>query len=151
MAPPLVYDLLRLFCAASAHATSGLVRLDLACASHFFANWPGECLGLLCTPWGTRLFGRARVLRGLHQLESVWHEQSEAQDAPALAGLCARLHSPAPPPARHARLPGLGHGRLLAATGFVPGSSRRATPPGSLWVSVARPAPAPDPWLRPVL
>lgn len=72
--PPIVYDMLRLFLAAADRTPRGIDRIDLAYARFLFGSWPGDCAGLLPTPWGLRLYDRARVLRGLDRIEMLWSE-----------------------------------------------------------------------------
>ena len=81
MAPPIVFDLLRLFLGPSRTAPRGIDRVDLAYARFLFTNWPGDCVGLLPTPWGLRLYDRRRVMAGLDALEAMWRERSVGPDA----------------------------------------------------------------------
>src|ERR1700712_4418263 len=80
MTAPIVLDLLRLFLGAASSGPRGIDRVDLAYARFLFENWPGECMGLLPTAWGLRLYHRRRVLRGLDKLEELWREQAGGPD-----------------------------------------------------------------------
>ena len=90
MALPIVFDLLRLFLGASATGPRGIDRVDLAYARFLFTAWPGDCVGLLPTPWGLRLYDRQRVLRGLDELEALWRERAGGPDG-AFADVVRRL------------------------------------------------------------
>lgn len=88
MSPPIVFDLLRLFLSASVLAPRGIDRVDLAYARFLFQSWPGDCLGLLPTPWGLRLHDRRRVLRILDAIEALWRENTDAPDMVFAQLLC---------------------------------------------------------------
>lgn len=143
MAPPIVFDLLRLFLSASATGPRGIDRVDLAYARFLFATWPGDCVGLLPTPWGLRLYDRRRVLRGLDALEALWRERSVGPDA-AFAHVVRRLSGAiCRPPARRPAgqtlraAPSLAH--LLLATGLAVGTPViRAAAQGAIYLNVGQ-------------
>ncbi len=110
MPPAIVYDLLRLLLGAADPVGRGIDQVDRAYARHLFTAWPAACHGLLPTPWGLRLYGRARVLRGLDALD-------------ALAG---------------APRTGAGVARLLAATGLAAGLPAGAAPQGALYLNIGQ-------------
>ena len=136
MRTPIIFDLLRLLLGPTAITPRGIDRVDFAYANYLFSNWPGECLGLLPTPLGMRLFDRERVVRGLHTLEAMWREHQAGHDA-AAASVVHRIGggTGATPQPRHAN----GHrlwaatrlGRMLLSTGLTAGVSARAGAPES--------------------
>jgi glycosyltransferase involved in cell wall biosynthesis len=78
MAPPIVYDGFRLFLGALTHTPRGIDRVDMGYARFLFESWPGDCVGLLPTPWGIRLYERERALRMLDTVQASWREQQAA-------------------------------------------------------------------------
>jgi glycosyltransferase involved in cell wall biosynthesis len=83
MAPPIVYDGFRLLLGALTHTPRGIDRVDMGYAGYLFENWPGECLGLLPTPWGIRLYDRQRARRMLASVQAAWREGQVAGQDPA--------------------------------------------------------------------
>lgn len=77
MSRALIYDGLRLFLGATKAAPRGIDRVDLLYAQYLYANWPGECFGLLPTPWGIRLFPRDRGRRLINAIEARWQETTD--------------------------------------------------------------------------
>ena len=145
MAPPIVYDILRLFLGASAGTPRGIDRVDLGYARRLFGSWRGDCLGLLPTPWGLRLYDRRRVLRGLDRLEALWHEQADSADDPVLAHVRHRLDGvDAPPEVRRGGggsvlAAGSRQFSMLSATGLALGAPvARTAPPDSLYLNVGQ-------------
>lgn len=67
----------------------GIDRIDFGYVSDLFETWPGECLGVLPTPWGVRIFPRERVLRARDRLAEIWQERDPRGEDPALARLRA--------------------------------------------------------------
>jgi glycosyltransferase involved in cell wall biosynthesis len=94
MAPPIVYDLLRLLLVATAAKPRGIDRVDLGCARHLFESWRGDCFGLLPTPWGFRLFDRHWVVSHLDRVEALWSENGASADDPVLTFVRQRLDDP---------------------------------------------------------
>jgi len=72
--PPVIYDTLRLLLAAGQPNPRGIDRVDLAYAQYLFGAWDGDCFGMLPTPWGVRLYGRAQVQAGLRRIADLWRE-----------------------------------------------------------------------------
>lgn len=68
----------------------GIDRIDIGYVSNLFETWPGECLGVLPTPWGVRFFPRERVLRARDRLAEIWQERDPKGEDPALVRLRAR-------------------------------------------------------------
>ena len=117
--PPIVYDILRLFLSAAARTPRGIDRVDIGYARHLFETWPGECVGVLPTPWGMRLYDRARVMRGLDRIEVLWNERNGGPAGPG--GALPRLLN------------------LLAATGFSFGRpARDAAPRNALYLNIGQ-------------
>src|SRR5271169_3633480 len=81
--PPIVYDGFRLLLGALTHTPRGIDRVDLLYARFLFEHWPGACLGLLPTPWGTRLYDRDRTLRVLASVQASWREEQAPGRDPA--------------------------------------------------------------------
>ena len=71
---PIAYDATRLFLGPLSLTPRGIDRVDLAYARYFFEHEKGDCCAILPTAWGTRVFPRERVLRGLARLEELWAE-----------------------------------------------------------------------------
>jgi glycosyltransferase involved in cell wall biosynthesis len=117
MAPPIVYDGLRLFLGGLSRTPRGVDRVDFSYARFLFENWPNECMGLLPTPWGIRLYGRDRALRMLTNVETSWREGQHVDGDPALADLRDWLAG-APAPARRTATPH-GPGMLGRAWAFM--------------------------------
>ncbi len=91
MPPAILHDVLRLLLGASGRTPRGIDRVDLGYARYLFKTWRGDCFGVLPTPWGTRLYERTRVLRGLDALERLWREDADAAADPAMAQVRRRL------------------------------------------------------------
>lgn len=70
----IAYDATRLFLGPLSLTPRGIDRVDLAYARHFFQDSSEDCCAILPTAWGTRVFERKRVLRGLARLEELWAE-----------------------------------------------------------------------------
>ena len=146
MASPIIYDVLRLFLGASTRTPRGIDRIDLAYARHFFGTWRGDCLGLLPTPWGLRLYDRRRVLRGLDRLEVLWREYGDSTEDPVLTQVRQRFDGhDALPPARRRRtgelVPTIVTRQLsmLSATGLAFGAPVAHTAPwNSLHLNVGQ-------------
>lgn len=71
---PIAYDATRLFLGPLSLTPRGIDRVDLAYARHFFQHSSEDCCAILPTAWGTRVFERERVVRGLARLEELWAE-----------------------------------------------------------------------------
>ncbi|MEA2737610.1 MAG: hypothetical protein QOH05_917 [Acetobacteraceae bacterium] len=87
MAPPIIYDGLRLFLGAFSRTPRGIDRVDLSYARFLFEKWPNECFGLLPTPWGIRLYDRGRALRLLASVQAFWREDQGIESDPGLSHL----------------------------------------------------------------
>lgn len=70
----IAYDATRLFLGPLSLTPRGIDRVDLAYARYYFENSPEDCFAVLPTAWGTRIFPRERVLKGLTRLEYLWSE-----------------------------------------------------------------------------
>lgn len=86
---PIAYDATRLFLGPLSLTPRGIDRVDLAYARHFFEHVNEDCHAVLPTAWGTRVFPRERVLRGLTRLEELWAENR----LPAVDGAWTSLGS----------------------------------------------------------
>ncbi len=153
----MLHDVLRLFLGATGRTPRGIDRVDHAYARFLCSGWPGPCFGVLPTPHGPRLIDRARVLRGLDRLETLWQEDADTAEDPVLAHVQARLAGrPASPVARAsspnslAALPRLR--TLLAATGIARGKAAvTEAPRGAVYLNVGQlgwAAPFTTRWLR---
>jgi glycosyltransferase involved in cell wall biosynthesis len=142
MIRPIVYDGLRLYLGALRGTPRGIDRVDFAYARFLFRDWGAECLGLLPTPWGMRLFDRARSLRMIDTLEDAWRETVDARDDPILARVRLFLRGERPEPKVSAgRHPGgaVRALRFLAANGLTLGRSAvRCTPRDSIYLNVGQ-------------
>ena len=144
--PPIVYDILRLFLAAADRTPRGIDRIDLAYARFLFGSWPGECAGLLPTPWGLRLYDRERVLRGLDQIETLWAETTGNGPDANFTMVERRLSGDEKPRDSRAHVGGNSplhqikrFASLLSATGLAFGSGIVGNaPPGALYLNVGQ-------------
>lgn len=138
----IAYDATRLFLGPLSLTPRGIDRVDIAYARHFFEQSPEDCFAVLPTAWGTRIFPRERVLKGLTRLEYLWSEHRlPAVDgawmalaptmqagksswyvrSPGAFGLAARMLS------------------LLKATGFELGDDAvTKLPPDSIYLNVGQ-------------
>jgi glycosyltransferase involved in cell wall biosynthesis len=96
--PPILYDGLRLFLGALYRTPRGVDRVDLSYARFLLENWDNECLGVLPTPWGIRLYNRQRALRMLATVEASWREAQDVDIDPAFAHVREWLTSTAATP-----------------------------------------------------
>lgn len=87
MAPPIVYDGVRLFLGALSHTPRGVDRVDLSYARFLCESWPNDVFGLLPTPWGVRLYDRQRALRMLESVEGLWRENQLSDGDAAFSNL----------------------------------------------------------------
>jgi len=76
----LALDLTRLGLGPARLAPRGIDRVELAYARYFLTQWPGECVAILPTILGARLFGREQTLRGLAALEKLWQENIQPSE-----------------------------------------------------------------------
>lgn len=85
--PGLALDLTRLFASALRPKPRGIDRVEMLYARKFLTDWPGECLSVLSSPLGARVFPRRRALIGLDILEAIWGEKTRSRLAPDLLGI----------------------------------------------------------------
>jgi glycosyltransferase involved in cell wall biosynthesis len=155
MSPPIIYDGLRLFLGALSHTPRGVDRVDYSYARFLFQNWPGPCLGLLPTPWGTRLYDRDQALKMLSTVKARWREDQLCNSDRALHVIKEWLSgvsaiSPVKPAARQSAL--LSHGfKYMRENGIHLGQSAvKRAPEGSIYINVGQvgwAAPAATRWL----
>lgn len=142
MSRAIVYDGVRLFLGAWAQAPRGIDRVDLLYARHLFEHWPGDCLGLLPTPWGIRLYDRRRALRVLDAVEALWRETADADTDSRLAYVRRRLagETPPAPGVRHRNVGALARqAKVLAATRFTFGKPAvSCAPRNALYLNVGQ-------------
>lgn len=142
-APPIVYDGVRLLLNALTHTPRGIDRVDLGFARFLFENWRGDCVALLPTPWGMRLYDRAGGLRLLEFVQSCWREDFAADTDPAFERLHGWL-TQAPgrlPLAAKQNKPGLARTVLhfLHRNGLHPGRSAvRQAPDNAIYLNVGQ-------------
>ena len=155
--PAIIYDATRLFIGAASRTPRGIDRVDFDYASHLLETWPGEVFALLPTPWGVRLFDRARSARALSFLQAHWRERGDADHDPALRLVRSRLsgEDPGPAPSRRAqgglRAAWRQFGMIRATGPSVGRTARRAAPHGSIYLNVGQigfAAAMTTPWLR---
>jgi glycosyltransferase involved in cell wall biosynthesis len=154
--PAIVYDGLRLLLGALTHTPRGVDRVDLSYARYLFENWPGECLGLLPTPWGVRLYDRNKALRMLDCVRSSWRENLAAGTDPALTSFHHWLDRKSAGPqeyTRHRRSNTVENGlRFLRHNGLHMGDSAvRAAPNNAIYLNIGQlgwAAPVTTHWLR---
>lgn len=98
MSPPILFDGLRLYLGALVRTPRGVDRIDHAYARFLLDHWPNDCLGVLPTPWGIRLYDRDRARQLLTTVDAAWREQQAAGLDPAFAALRQWLINPAQVP-----------------------------------------------------
>jgi glycosyltransferase involved in cell wall biosynthesis len=142
MTRAIVYDGVRLFLSAWARAPRGVDRVDLFYARYLLEHWPGDCFGLLPTPWGTRLYDRGRASRLLDAIETMWRETADVATDSRYAYVRRRLAGEAPPApsARYAKAGAMARqAKLLAATGFTFGRpAARDTPRDAVYLNIGQ-------------
>ncbi len=142
-APTLVYDVVRLLLAARQDTPRGIDRIDLGIAIHLFQSWPGDCLALMPTPWGMRVFERERVLRVESFFEERWPESEAAGPAaPGNAAAARRGRTPA----RASFATVMAIARILGRTGLSLGRPVRSVPDGAILLNAGHDALGQD-WL----
>ena len=134
---PVVYDMSHLIARLRAETGTGIDRIDLAYATHFFAA-PAQCeavrygLGpprMIAASWAaefTRAAQRVWTRAENPQTETLW---AWLESAPGAAGKPQVFR-----PSRHSA-PAWGR-RLLSWTGSFVGSARRRVPPGAVYINV---------------
>lgn len=90
---PIAYDATRLFLGPLSLTPRGIDRVDLAYARHFFQHSTQECCAILPTAWGTRVFPRERMIRGLARLEELWAENRLPTVDSAWASFAPRVNA----------------------------------------------------------
>lgn len=140
MAPPIVYDGLRLFIGPISRTPRGIDRVDLAYARYLFGSWPADCVGLLPTPWGVRQYDRRLVLRALDRLELLWRETAEARANAAFDEVRRRLNGTMADGRTTSSAWGIvrRQASMFAANGVTLGRPIRATAHGSIYVNVGQ-------------
>lgn len=140
----IAYSLLRSIFGAMAAKPRGIDRIDFGVMSYLFQRWPGDCFGVLPTPFGVRYYPRDRILRGCKLLASMWGEEGGGADSDpaaerlrdALAGrrssdIAAALRNVRPARPRYGRAL-----RLLLNEGFDLGRPVSSLPPGCLYLDM---------------
>lgn len=140
---PIAYSLVCSFFGALQPTPRGVERIDFGYISHLFESWPGECFGVVPTPWGIRYYPRDMVLSGRDRLAAIWHEVMPASDDPRLAELARRYAEPAEmppmPPMRRNRFTPSGIARafrLFFGGGVKLGRPVRKLPQGAIFMDV---------------
>ena len=98
MAPPIAFDLTRLFLGPVIPTPRGIDRVDLGYAAHFLERWPGDCVATLPMPWGVRAIERSAALRVVRTVASIWGEMASPDDDPAYKFVKSRLAGVREPP-----------------------------------------------------
>ncbi|WP_165498155.1 glycosyltransferase [Siculibacillus lacustris] len=146
MPSAIAYDVTRLFLGPLSRTPRGIDRVDHAFARHFFDHPSRDCVGVLPTFWGMRVFSGDRVRAGLDRLEALLAENRRLDQDKVWASLCTALAGGPAVDWAAAWNPGLWRqtrrmGSLLAATGFSFGRPvRRAVPPGAVYLNIGHTA-----------
>ena len=164
MVAPVICDGLRLYLGVGVTTPRGINRVDLTCGRYLLDNWPGDCVGVLPTPWGMRVYDRTLSRETVAYVEQKWRENSAADNDPAYAYLRSRLidgslavqddlsgyKGGTTRPALPTAVAGLY--RILRDTGVKWGKSAvRAAPNGAIYLNVGQMAwamPTITRWLR---
>ncbi|MDZ4068574.1 MAG: glycosyltransferase [Tabrizicola sp.] len=142
---PVVYDVTRLFLGPLSRTPRGIDRVDITLARHFFAHARRDCVGIMPSTLGVRVFDRERVLRGLERLQVIWAEADHANERAdrALGQLKASLAGKSEQMLVAADTRDLLAQKmrrmlsLLGATGFSFGRSPRSrVPKGAVYINV---------------
>lgn len=89
--PFIVYDMTRLFLAPAHITPRGIDRVDLGYAKHFLAEWPGDAMATLLTPFGVRTIDRQAALGIVEETQAQWKESGQPGDDPLLQRLKSKL------------------------------------------------------------
>jgi glycosyltransferase involved in cell wall biosynthesis len=139
---PIIYDAARLFLSATSATPRGIDRVEIEYARALNASWPGEVFALLPTPWGLRLFDRARFTRAVEYLEHGWSECGDVADDPVFGAIASRLAgqdirelqaTPVRKRGDLVRLLG-----LIATTGFSLGRSHRRVGRNAIYLNIGQ-------------
>ncbi len=76
----LAFDLARLFIGPLQLTPRGIDRVEIGYLRHFLYHWPGDCVGILPTPWGARIVARDRAIALLQDVLAGWHEEISPSD-----------------------------------------------------------------------
>ena len=154
-APTIIYDAVRLVLSAASATPRGIDRVEIDYARHLTASWPGKIYALLPTPWGLRLFDRARFARALAYLEQSWAEHGDVGDDKVFAFILDRLAGKVvgpldvvPPRAGGSVKRILG---IIGVTGFSVGRSLSLPEKGAIYLNIGQlglSAWLTTPWLR---
>ena len=134
---PIVYDMSHLIARLRAETGTGIDRIDLAFATHFFSTtFQGEAVRYGRGP--PRHISGAWARQFTRAAQRVWTKAEPAQTEPLWAWLAAPPGAK-PPPRSLARsrtsVPAWGR-RLLSWRGYFVGSARRVVPPGAVYINV---------------
>ncbi len=94
----IAFDLLRLFLGPMSAAPRGIDRVDLGYALHLFRNRSINCLGVLPTPFGPRVYDRDFVLQFEPFFDRMWGESVDPSADPVFADLNRALTTDWRPP-----------------------------------------------------
>ena len=139
---PIIYDAARLFLSAASATPRGIDRVEIDYARALTASWPGEVFALLPTPWGLRLFDRARFARAIDYLEHGWSERGDSAADPVFRAIAGRLAgqdggllTATPVRKRGGVVRLLG---MIAATGFSLGRSHRLAGRDAIYLNIGQ-------------
>jgi len=141
-------DVTRLFIGALRRTPRGIDRVEFEYAKHFFAPGRDDCVGIVGTPWGTRVFDADRVRRGLVLLADMWRETIDIEADRTwlqLRDILQRAQSGSPPPPARPplldRIFGSGPIKLVqlgAVTQSYGQSALRQLPQGAVYLNVGQ-------------
>lgn len=144
----IAYDILRLFIGPNFATPRGIDRVDLAVANQLFADADTPNVGVLPTPFGTRVFDGRYTRRLIDELQDIWKEQQDPAHDVSLQGLIAELCAgqgrpggalpPAPPHLTRAQ-GAFRHFGMLWRAGFRIGrSAARAVPRDAVYINIGQ-------------
>lgn len=132
--PTIAYDVVRLLLAARLRTPRGIDRIDYGIASRRMADWPGDCVAVMPTPWGIRTFDRERVLKARAFYEDRWPGESSPladEEDPGISNGRRGVRTPSRlGPQTWAAALG-----ILRRTGLSLGRPVRSLPPGTVVVN----------------
>jgi glycosyltransferase involved in cell wall biosynthesis len=134
---PVIYDMSHLIARLRADTATGIDRIDLAYATHFFSQTQrGAAARYGAT--SPRLIAGERAREFTRAAQGAWMETPSPQARALWAWLASPAGEPPLPALRSARgpkSPAWGR-RLLSWTGYLSGSARRAVPEGAVYINV---------------
>ncbi len=134
---PVIFDMSHLIARLRAETATGIDRIDLAYATHFFSQTQRGAAARYGST-SPRLITGERAREFTRAAQGAWVEKPSPEARALWAWLAATAGEPPPPAlkgARGAKAPAWGL-KFLSWAGYLAGSARRAVPPGAIYINV---------------